>query len=195
MLSVSPSSIWKLSVVLAVISLVSLPIELVEVERHTLSRRAAIGTVANDVRCGDNWGTASVPVPAGQVSCRSYNGKNKGLPYFCTMNKCHYGSKKDKIPPAGYSLSDWRFKDCTRYPNQGETGKPTVVKSMSPIQIWAHNTKAYLVATGWDDPLNKITRTYKCSWVNFSDANNQRPTCQECTLQAYEDLPEPIITP
>ncbi|OAV99657.1 hypothetical protein PTTG_11720 [Puccinia triticina 1-1 BBBD Race 1] len=192
----SLGSIWKLYVVLAVITLVSLPaVELAQVKRHAFSRRDAPkdGTPAQDVLCGDNWRTASsTTVPADQVSCRGYD----GLPYFCLASTCHFESKEGTTPENGFSLSDWRFKDCLRYPNPGETApSTTLIALMSPIQIWAHNHDGYLLAMGWDDPNNKITRLYKCSWADRPDTNNQRPMCGQCTHQEFKDIPEPIPPP
>ncbi|OAV99669.1 hypothetical protein PTTG_11719 [Puccinia triticina 1-1 BBBD Race 1] len=211
----SASSIWKLYVLSAVIALVSLPpVELAEVQRHAFSRRGKEndkpppaplknGDPALDIRCGDSWNTvANLPKDKDgkeQIACRGYD----GLGYYCLSETCKYGSITIDYVPFGFSLSDWRFLECTRYPYPTEidpaTKKPPppiTVKTLSPIGIWAHNIAGYMAVTGWDDeknPPDKTTRNYRCTWTAVEDVNNQRPVCTKCTRQDFKESTPPDV--
>ncbi|WAQ82168.1 hypothetical protein PtA15_2A483 [Puccinia triticina] len=211
----SAGSIWRLYVLSAVITLVSLPpVELAEVERHALSRRAKkndkpppaplkLGDPAKDIRCGDSWNTVpGLPKDKDgkeQVACRAYG----GLGYYCLLETCKYGSLKDSDVPKGYSLSDWRFDKCTRYPLKDEkvpgtnqAQPPALAFKVSPIGIWAHNIAGKMVLTGWDEDqahFDKLTRVYTCAWEKVADINNQRPVCRTCTRTDFKEGDEPQI--
>ncbi|OAV89824.1 hypothetical protein PTTG_28536 [Puccinia triticina 1-1 BBBD Race 1] len=207
----SAGSIWKIHVVLAMIALISLPAaELAEVQRHALSRRKKadkpplmVGVPVENIRCGDSWKAAPIPdspkLQGDQIACRGYD----GVGYFCPSNTCKYGSLKTDDVPHGYSLSDWRFEKCTRYPNPKEIDPttrnpplPFEVKKLYPISIWAHNKAGYMVVRGWDEektPPDQTTRNYICKWKNFKDINNQRPACRRCIRGDFKEDDEPKI--
>ncbi|OAV97174.1 hypothetical protein PTTG_26167 [Puccinia triticina 1-1 BBBD Race 1] len=188
-------SIWRLYAVSAVIALVSLPaVELAEVQRHPLSRRAAkpppVGAPGTNIRCGNSW-NATAYIPAGHSSCIA----DDGLPYFCITSTCHLEKRRDPKTVPGFRLEDWAFIGCTRYPDEQDAQdvKPVEVPLMHPTQFWADNRRRQLVARGRDPSGDQKIRPYKCGWTEPLDINNQRIVCGRCTRQNFKDLNPPKI--
>ncbi|KAI9599720.1 hypothetical protein PSHT_01896 [Puccinia striiformis] len=146
-------------------------------------KKPVVGTKAESPsQCGDSFGVAppDAKVPAGQISCRVYG----GLGYFCHKDKCTAGIKKAK-------LETLTFKKCERFADDNAPAEKEVLE-VHPNMYWAENLQGILTVRGWDDPNTKREHLYKCVWTHVDDPNNQRPTCDDCTYQEWQDLPIPV---
>ncbi|POW13037.1 hypothetical protein PSTT_04035 [Puccinia striiformis] len=168
-------------------------------------KKPVVGTKAESPsQCGDSFGVAppDAKVPAGQISCRVYG----GLGYFCHKDKCTAGIKKAKSKKLVRLMSEFSyplktlngplsvetltFKKCERFADDNAPAEKEVLE-VHPNMYWAENLQGILTVRGWDDPNTKREHLYKCVWTHVDDPNNQRPTCDDCTYQEWQDLPIP----
>ncbi|OAV98414.1 hypothetical protein PTTG_25653 [Puccinia triticina 1-1 BBBD Race 1] len=188
-------SIWKLSVVLAVVVLAGLPAaELADPQRHVLSRRIS-PQEERIVVCNKSFQTILNPadLPRGKVSCVADD-----IQYFCNLDSCYYD---DPIRnPSIRSLIDkWRYEGCFGYSSAGKKDQNIFwAQKVAAAKFWVHQEKdrknprknqenGYMVITGYDDLHGKSPHTYVCAWKSYLDHNSNLPTCGKCIPHDFKE--------
>ncbi|OAV87363.1 hypothetical protein PTTG_29460 [Puccinia triticina 1-1 BBBD Race 1] len=185
-------SIWKLSVVLAVVVLVGLPAaELADPQRHALSRRIS-PQEERIVVCDKSFQTILNPadLPAGKVSC-----VENDIQYFCNLDSCYYDDPI-RSPSIFFFIDQWRYEDCFGYTSAGKKDQNIFwAKKVAAAKYWVHQQEdkenGYMVITGYDDLHGKSPHTYVCAWTSYLDHNSNLPTCDKCIPHDFKEELEP----